>query len=119
MGHPPATMMDILKLVADCSSDCSGRREAEIMFLHQQPLVLKRSAPTRLKLRPADRLIFVWLYEDRPTPMPGKTYPTCTGGSGACPPEDCGGPAGSVSDHAGRVDALPGILATIHPYEGR
>ena len=23
-----------------------------------------------------------------------KTYPVCTGGSGACPPEDCGGPAG-------------------------
>jgi Plasmid pRiA4b ORF-3-like protein len=108
MGHPPATMMDILKLVADCSSDCSGRREAEIMFLHQQPLVLKRSAPTWLKLRPADRPIFVWLYEDRPTPMPGKTHPTCTGGSGACPPEDCGGPA-SFMDGCDRMlspDAL-------------
>jgi len=23
-----------------------------------------------------------------------KTYPNCTGGSGACPPEDCGGPRG-------------------------
>ena len=23
-----------------------------------------------------------------------KTYPVCTGGSGACPPEDCGGPPG-------------------------
>ena len=22
-----------------------------------------------------------------------KTYPICTGGDGACPPEDCGGPA--------------------------
>jgi hypothetical protein len=37
-------------------------REAEIMFLRQQLLVLTRSAPTRLKLRPADRLIFVMLY---------------------------------------------------------
>jgi hypothetical protein len=36
-------------------------REAEIMFLRQQLLVLTRSAPTRLKLRPADRLIFISL----------------------------------------------------------
>ncbi len=27
-------------------------------------------------------------------PPPKKTYPICTGGSGACPPEDCGGPHG-------------------------
>jgi hypothetical protein len=31
-------------------------------FLRQQLLVLKRSAPTKLRLRTADRLIFVWLY---------------------------------------------------------
>jgi hypothetical protein len=31
--------------------------------------------------------------EDWLTPMVGTTYPTCAGGSGACPPEDCGGPA--------------------------
>ena len=31
-------------------------------FLRQQLLVLKRSAPARLRLRNADRLIFVWLY---------------------------------------------------------
>src|SRR5262249_27367916 len=37
-------------------------REAEMAFLRQQPLVLKRSAPARLRLRNADRLIFVWLY---------------------------------------------------------
>jgi hypothetical protein len=37
-------------------------REAEMAFLRQQLLVLKRSAPTRLRLRTADRLIFVWLY---------------------------------------------------------
>ena len=27
-------------------------------------------------------------------PPPKKSYPTCIGGSGACPPEDCGGPHG-------------------------
>jgi transposase InsO family protein len=37
-------------------------RDAEIMFLRQQLLVLERSAPPRLRLRTADRLIFVWLY---------------------------------------------------------
>ena len=31
------------------------------------------------------------------------TYPACTGGSGACPPEDCGGPASFM---AGREDLL-------------
>ena len=31
-------------------------------FLRQQLLVLKRSAPARLRLRTTDRLIFVWLY---------------------------------------------------------
>ena len=31
-------------------------------FLRQQLVVLQRSAPARLRLRSADRLIFVWLY---------------------------------------------------------
>ena len=30
--------------------------------------------------------------EDRLRLETGKTYPFCSGGSGACPPEDCGGP---------------------------
>src|SRR5215471_15671452 len=37
-------------------------RQAEIAFLRQQLVVLQRSAPARLRLRTADRLIFVWLY---------------------------------------------------------
>ena len=36
--------------------------DAEILFLRQQLLVLKRSAPTRPKPRSSDRLIFVCLY---------------------------------------------------------
>src|SRR5512135_205936 len=37
-------------------------RDAEILFLRQQLLVLRRSAPARLRLRNTDRLVFVWLY---------------------------------------------------------
>ena len=36
--------------------------------------------------------------EDRLKPEARKTYPVCTGGDGACPPEDCGGPE-SFMDH--------------------
>jgi hypothetical protein len=37
-------------------------RDAEILFLRQQLLVLRRSAPAKVRLRNTDRLIFVWLY---------------------------------------------------------
>jgi hypothetical protein len=39
-----------------------AEREAEIIYLRQQLVVLKRSAPGRPKLRATDRLIFVCLY---------------------------------------------------------
>jgi hypothetical protein len=41
--------------------------------------------------------------EDRLEADPGKAYPTCIGGNGTCPPEDCGGPTGFL---AGRDDML-------------
>jgi hypothetical protein len=37
-------------------------RDAEIPFLRQQLLVLRRLAPARLGLRNSDMLIFVWFY---------------------------------------------------------
>jgi hypothetical protein len=47
-------------------------------------------------------LIIPWCHEvrieDRLEQEARKTYPVCTGGDGACPPEDCGGP-GNFMDH--------------------
>jgi transposase InsO family protein len=39
-----------------------ARRDAEILYLRQQLIVLKRTAPARPKLKTVDRLIFVCLY---------------------------------------------------------
>jgi hypothetical protein len=57
-----------------------------------------------VRLRPGARFAYEydlnvpWRHELRieghPTAEPGRAYPICTGGSGACPPEDCGGPEG-------------------------
>jgi pRiA4b ORF-3-like protein len=61
-----------------------------------------------LRLRKGARFIYEydlnipWRHEvrieDRLDPEARKTYPICTGGDGACPPEDCGGPE-SFMDH--------------------
>ncbi len=42
-----------------------------------------------------------------PDYIPKKAYPICTGGSGICPPEDCGGPDGFLArrDEADGYDA--------------
>ncbi len=58
----------------------------------------------KLGLRRGARFVYeydlnaVWRHEirieDRSEPDPRKTYPLCLDGRGACPPEDCGGPAG-------------------------
>lgn len=39
-----------------------ARREAEILYLRQQLIVLKRSAPARPRLKATDRLVFICLY---------------------------------------------------------
>ena len=65
-----------------------------------------------LQLRKGARFVYEydlnvpWRHEVRVEhrmPAADMTYPACTGGSGACPPEDCGGPASFM---AGRDDLL-------------
>lgn len=50
----------------------------------------------------------VRIEENRLATEPGKALPRCTGGDGACPPEDCGGPRGYLAglDNASSWDAL-------------
>ena len=60
MGYPSAGMLDLLKLLGGFAVGLfrlQAAREAEMAFLRQQLLVLKRSTPARIKLRMADRLI--------------------------------------------------------------
>jgi hypothetical protein len=58
-------MIDVLKLLGALLLSLRRSRvarEAEILFLRQQLLVLQPSVPGRIRLRSTDRLIFVWLY---------------------------------------------------------
>ena len=62
-----------------------------------------------LRLRKGARFIYEydlnipWQHEmrieDRLEPEAGKAYPACAGGGGACPPEDCAGPAAFMTRH--------------------
>src|SRR5215469_9505996 len=64
-GYPRFGMLDLLKLLGGLLVGLfrsHAAREAETALLRQQLVVRKRSAPARLRLRTADRLIFVWLY---------------------------------------------------------
>jgi len=70
-----------------------------------------------LRLRKGARFIYEcdlnipWRHEVRieeNRPKAGKTYPVCTGGNGACPPEDCGGPAGFMAGRNGML-SLDGL----------
>ena len=57
MGSPRAGMLDLLKLLGGFLAGLfrsPAAREAEMAFLRQQLLVLKRSAPARLQLRTTD-----------------------------------------------------------------
>ena len=60
-----------------------------------------------------------WVHEVRVETIisadPQKTYPVCTGGSGACPPEECGGPRGFLThrDEANGYDAWQDMHAML------
>ena len=59
-------MSTVLTFVSALLTWMRGSRvsdDAEILFLRQQLLVLTRSAPSRVRLKSIDRLIFVWLYQ--------------------------------------------------------
>src|SRR5271166_5052966 len=58
-------MVDLLQLLGGLLVglfSSRAAREAEIIFLRQQLLVLNRSTSAQLRLRSRDRLNFVWLY---------------------------------------------------------
>jgi hypothetical protein len=108
MGYPRFAMLDLLKLLSGLLVGLfrsHAAREAETAFLRQQLVVLKRSAPARLRLRPADRLIFVWLYRLCPSVRqaavewacrtadrldPTRVPPPCRGVGGKAPPSSVG-----------------------------
>jgi transposase len=65
MGYPDGGMTNLLSLLGGFLVGLfrsRAAREAEIAFLRQQLLVATRSTPARLRLRTADRLVFVWLW---------------------------------------------------------
>jgi hypothetical protein len=57
--------------------------------------------------------------EDRLEPVGRKTYPVCTGGGGACPPEDCGGPESFMARRDDRFsfDALEDLDTMVEVLE--
>ena len=82
-----------------------------------------------LRLRKGARFIYEydlnipWRHEvrveDRLKPDARKTYPVCSGGGGACPPEDCGGPE-SFMDHRNdrfSFDALEDLDTVVEVFQ--
>jgi hypothetical protein len=72
MDYARTGMIDFLKLLGGLLVGLfrsHPAREAEMAFLRQELIVLKRSAPARLRLRKTDRLIFVWLYRLFPSQL--------------------------------------------------
>ena len=64
-GDPGARCRTLINCCGRCSSGYSGSRaslEAENLVLRQQIIVLRRTAPKRLRFSAFDRLMFVGLY---------------------------------------------------------
>jgi len=55
-------VLRFLRVLVAWLHSAHARRDAEILYLRQQLIVLKRTAPARPKLKTIDRLIFVCLY---------------------------------------------------------
>ena len=80
----------------------------DIHAVHYGSFELDAESPdtplSRFRFRAKDRFAYLynmgdfWEHEVRIEKLldrkPKQTYPVCTGGAGACPPEDCGGPPG-------------------------
>lgn len=68
--------------------------------------------------RESDRFAYIydmgdnWVHELRvegfTTIDPKEACPVCTGGSGVCPPEECGGPQGYLERRAKQAAMMPG-----------
>ena len=80
----------------------------DIHAVHYGSFELDAESPdtplSRFRFRAKDRFVYLydmgdyWEHEVRLEKFlerdPKQTYPVCTSGAGACPPEDCGGPPG-------------------------
>ena len=111
----------------------------DIHAVHYGSVELSTESPdialSRFRFRERDRFAYLydmgdfWEHEVRIEKFldrePKKTYPVCTGGSGACPPEDCGGAAGYLEwreeatgwDAWSDLDMIAGFAADV--LEGR
>ena len=80
---------------------------------------------SRFRFRAKDRFVYLydmgdyWEHEVRLEKFlerdPKQTYPVCTGGAGACPPEDCGGPPGYLEWQ----EEADGLRCMVRPGPGR
>jgi hypothetical protein len=60
-----ATVLLLVRMLCDCFKS-RRRLEAEILVLRHQIKLLQRRTPRQLRLRWADRALFIWLYRRCP-----------------------------------------------------
>ena len=94
----------LTRIVLALRSVLDGRasREAEILALRQQLMVLGRKSRKRVRLRNIDRLILVWLYRIFPSVLEPLSWlsrrPSFAGTAEASKPTGTGSLAGSGAD---------------------